>query len=60
MKRYESFNKMLGGNETAEEQAVGMVTTKIAEEHNLDIDVVDGYVKLFGSYVNWLNEEVKE
>lgn len=60
MKRYEDFNKMLGGNETAEEQAVGMIITKIAEEHNLDIDVTDGYARTFKTYVDWLNEEVKE
>lgn len=60
MKRYEDFNKMLGGNETAEEQAVGMVTTKIVEEYELDIDIEGKCIEQFKAYLAWLNEEVEE
>lgn len=60
MKRYENFNSMFNENQTAEEQAAGMIIAKVAEEYNLDIDAVDGYVKLFRSYVSWLNEEAEK
>lgn len=58
MKRYEDFNKMCGGNETAEEQAIGMTLVKVGEEHEIDIDT-DKYMKHFRLYLNWLNEEVE-
>ena len=60
MKRYENFNSMFNENQTAEEQAAGMIIAKVAEEYNLDIDAVDEYVKLFRSYVSWLNEEAEK
>lgn len=59
MKRYEDFNKALGGNETAEEQACGMIIATIADKYKLAIDA-DSYVKFFKARLEWLNEEVGE
>ena len=57
MKRYEDFNRMFGGDETAEEQAAGMMLAKVATEHKLDIDT-NYYTKDFKIFLDWLNEEV--
>ena len=58
MKRYEEFNKLYGDNESAEEQALGMILSHIQETYDIEITDIEPLKKRYLAQIKWLNEDV--
>ena len=54
MERWEHFNKILGRNDSLQNQLNGIVAEKIKESPETDISTLIPHV------IGWLKEEVKE
>lgn len=59
MKRFEDFNQMFGSDESAEEQALGMIISHIKEAYEIEIKDVETLKKRYTASIKWLNEEIE-
>lgn len=60
MKRFEDFNQTFGRNESAEEQALGMIISHIEETYGIEINDIEPLKMRYTAQIKWLNEETKE
>ena len=58
MKRFEDFNQMFGRDESAEEQALGMMLSHIEDTYEIEIKDVKPLKKRYTASIKWLNEEI--
>ncbi|CAM2079541.1 MAG: hypothetical protein NSGCLCUN01_03761 [uncultured Clostridium sp.] len=59
MKRFEKFNITLNTNESAEEQAIGMILNHVEETYGIEIDDIEPLKKRYYAQLEWLNQEVE-
>lgn len=59
MKRFEKFNITFNTNESAEEQAIGMILNHVEEIYGIEIDDIEPLKKRYYDQIKWLNEEVE-
>lgn len=59
MKRFEELNKLYNSNESAEEQALGMIIAHIEEIYDIEINEVESLKKRYSTQIKWLNEQVQ-
>lgn len=59
MKRFEKFNITLNTNESAEEQAIGMILNHVEETYGIEIDEIEPLKKRYYAQLEWLNQEVE-
>lgn len=57
MKNYEFFNKQFNTNQNAEEQAIDMTLSELAEEYGISDADIDKYKNKCKAQLKWLNEE---
>lgn len=58
MKRFEDFNQMFGSDESAEEQALGMIISHIEETYGIEIKDIEALKRRYTVQIKWLNEEI--
>lgn len=58
MRRFENFNIILKTNESAEEQAIGMIISNIEEEYGIEIEDISPFKRKYYGQLEWLNEEI--
>ena len=58
MKRFEDFNQTFGSDESAEEQALGMMLSHIEETYGIEIKDIELLKRIYTTQIKWLNEEI--
>lgn len=59
MKNYEKLNEIMGRHDSAEKKALGMLISRILDDHHVEYDDIDieDYWQKYQKRLNWLNQE---